>query len=197
MGTIFEELFIQIKATTTSLIIAHAACWLSIKLVTWSNLHCYPIFKVHDTKFIMYFVSIGWLIYYMINIYIYIYNFFFVFFVFFNVSYTVEHRIIRLCKLHCCCLYYRDMACSVAGITADANVLTNQLRLIAQRWVVHKPGPVVSSGRCGVCLRVSSVTEVDPLSYFLFQPVLHDWCNKGRGMCYPVCGMVHIKNPCC
>ena len=22
---------------------------------------------------------------------------------------------------------------------------------------------------------------------------IHDWCNKGRGMCYPVCGMVHIK----
>ena len=22
-----------------------------------------------------------------------------------------------------------------------------------------------------------------------------DWCNKGRGMCYPVCGMVHIKEP--
>ena len=36
---------------------------------------------------------------------------------------------------------------------------------------------------------------VDPLSYFLFQPVLHDWCNKGRGMCYPVYGMVHIKEP--
>ena len=30
---------------------------------------------------------------------------------------------------------------------------------------------------------------VDPLSYFSF------WCNKGRGMCYPVCGMVHIKEP--
>ena len=29
---------------------------------------------------------------------------------------------------------------------------------------------------------------VDPLSYFSFQPVLHDWCNKGRGVCYPVCG---------
>ena len=40
---------------------------LSIKLVTWSNLQSYLIFKVHDTKFIMYFVSIGWLIYYMIN----------------------------------------------------------------------------------------------------------------------------------
>ena len=36
---------------------------------------------------------------------------------------------------------------------------------------------------------------VDPFSYFLFQPVLHDWCNKDRGMCYSVCGMVHIKEP--
>ena len=36
---------------------------------------------------------------------------------------------------------------------------------------------------------------VDPLSYFSFQSVLHDWCNKGRGMYYPVCGMMHIKEP--
>ena len=36
---------------------------------------------------------------------------------------------------------------------------------------------------------------MDPLSYFSFQPVLHDWCNKGRGMCYPICGMMHIKEP--
>ena len=27
---------------------------------------------------------------------------------------------------------------------------------------------------------------VDPLGYFSFQPVLHDWGNKGCGMCYPV-----------
>ena len=27
---------------------------------------------------------------------------------------------------------------------------------------------------------------VDPLSYFSFQPVLHNWGNKGHGMCYPV-----------
>ena len=25
--------------------------------------------------------------------------------------------------------------------------------------------------------------------------MLHDWCNKGRGMCYSVCGMMHIKEP--
>ena len=36
---------------------------------------------------------------------------------------------------------------------------------------------------------------VDLLNYFSFQPVLHDWCNKGRGMYYTVCGMVHIKEP--
>ena len=36
---------------------------------------------------------------------------------------------------------------------------------------------------------------VNPLSFFSFQPVLHDWCNNGRGMCNPLCGMVHIKEP--
>ena len=36
-----------------------------------------------------------------------------------------------------------------------------------------------------------------PLNYFSFQPVIHDWFNKGRGMCYPVCGMVHIKKTTC
>ena len=49
-------------------------------------------------------------------------------------------------------------------------------RSLMVRWVV---GSIL----CGV----------DPLSYFSFQPVLHDWCNKGRGMCYPVCGMVQIS----
>ena len=36
---------------------------------------------------------------------------------------------------------------------------------------------------------------VDPLSYDLYQPVLHNWCYKDRGMCFPVSGMVHIKEP--
>ena len=51
-------------------------------------------------------------------------------------------------------------------------------RLLMVRWVV---GTILHG--------------VDPLSYFSFQPVLHDWCIKGLGMCYPVCGMVHIKEP--
>ena len=36
---------------------------------------------------------------------------------------------------------------------------------------------------------------MNPLSYFSFQPVFHDCCTKNHGMCYSVCGMVHIKEP--
>ena len=35
---------------------------------------------------------------------------------------------------------------------------------------------------------------VDPLTYLLFWSVLHDWCNKGRGMCYPVCKRSLVAN---
>ena len=32
--------------------------------------------------------------------------------------------------------------------------------------------------------------QIDPS----FQPVLHDWCIKGHGMYYPVCGMVQVSS---
>ena len=40
--------------------------------------------------------------------------------------------------------------------------------------------------------------RIDPswggtIELFLVPASGDDWCNKGRGMCYPVCGMVHIK----
>lgn len=37
---------------------------------------------------------------------------------------------------------YDDMVCSVAGITSDANVLTNELRLIAQRYYLQYGEPM-------------------------------------------------------
>ena len=40
---------------------------------------------------------------------------------------------------------------------------------------------------------IGSIPYGGPIEIFLGQPVLHDWCNKGWGDCYPVCGMVHIK----
>ena len=36
---------------------------------------------------------------------------------------------------------------------------------------------------------------IDPSWSGPIELVLHDWCNKCRGMCYPVCGMVHINEP--
>ena len=60
----------------------------------------------------------------------------------------------------------------------------------------HKPGSsVVRTFTHGAMVVGSILHGVNPLSYFSFQPVLHDWSNKGHGMCYPVCGMVHIKYP--
>ena len=63
-------------------------------------------------------------------------------------------------------------------LTSGAGRSSEVERSLMVRWVVG-----------------SILHRVDPLRYFSFQPVLHDWCNKGRGMCYPVCGMVHIKEP--
>ena len=44
-------------------------------------------------------------------------------------------------------------------------------------------------------MRRYNTNNFELASYFSFQLVIHDWFNKGRGMCYPVCGMVHIKEP--
>ena len=70
------------------------------------------------------------------------------------------------------CMHVCMHACIGAGRSSEVE------RSLMVRWVVG-----------------SILHGVDPLSYFSFQPVLHDWCNKDRGMCYPVCGMVHIKEP--
>ena len=55
--------------------------------------------------------------------------------------------------------------------------------------VVRKGARCSSEVDCSLMVRwvVGSILHgVDPFSYFSFQPVLHYWCNKGRGMCYPV-----------
>ena len=35
----------------------------------------------------------------------------------------------------------------------------------------------------------------EPTELYLVSASAHDWCNKGRGMYYTVCGMMHIKEP--
>ena len=67
---------------------------------------------------------------------------------------------------------------ALSSVPKERDVASWYERSLMVRWVVG-----------------SILHGVDPLSYFSFQPVLHDWYNKGRGMCYPVCGMMHIKEP--
>ena len=43
--------------------------------------------------------------------------------------------------------------------------------------------------------RIGLILMVDPLIYFLIQPVVHNRCNKHHSVCCPVCEMVHIKDP--
>ena len=64
------------------------------------------------------------------------------------------------------------------GVGGGRDVAPWEERSVMVRWVVG-----------------SILHGADPLSYFSFRPVLHDGCNKGRGVCYPVCGMMHIKEP--
>ena len=41
---------------------------------------------------------------------------------------------------------------------------------------------------------VGLIVHGGPIELFLVPAMPHDWCNKGRGICY-VCGMMHIKEP--
>ena len=42
---------------------------------------------------------------------------------------------------------------------------------------------------------VGSIPHVGPIEIFIVLASAPRLVNKGRGMCYPVCGMVHIKEP--
>ena len=74
---------------------------------------------------------------------------------------------------------------------------------LSRYWHINSSAPQLpplpTRARCSAMVRAFAHDvmgcRIDPLSYYSFQPVLHDWCNKGHGMCYPVCGMVHIKEP--
>ena len=99
-----------------------------------------------------------------------------------------------------CC--YLSFQLNRSVVRADLTPYTDNMEFIASTASVDggplEPAKVLPPAKRSLMVRwvVGSILHgVDPLSYFSFQPVLHDWCNKGRGMCYPVCGMVHIKEP--
>ena len=66
-------------------------------------------------------------------------------------------------------------ACNVSTITHGVDLLFAWI-LLHGRLILH--------GGC-IC----------SLGYFPFQPMVHDWFIEGCGMCCPVCGRAHIKDP--
>ena len=86
----------------------------------------------------------------------------------------------------------------LASVTAECGTYPTLLLLPDDFTLCERPHALAFFIICSLMVRwvVGSILHgVDPLSYFSFHPVLHDWCYKGRGMCYPVCGMMHIKEP--
>ena len=98
-------------------------------------------------------------------------------------------------------MFYPYFICviQIYTILMANTLLLNEVKLLSQRY---NPQAICLQETDNIDFRgftllntFSGIGPHGPLSYFSFQPVLHDWCNKGCGMCYPVCGMVHIKEP--
>ena len=70
--------------------------------------------------------------------------------------------------------------------------ISYQVRLGA---TMQKGPPATAFGPLPQTAHFSSSYAPTSSCRFSFQPVLHFWCNKCCGMCYPVCRMVHIKEP--
>ena len=80
----------------------------------------------------------------------------------------------------------RGAICGVTGVFVALLVLFSFLYIRSQIF----PEVLVRNGR-----PVHDV-EISDLSHWNWLISLdHDWCNKGRGMCCPVCGMVHMEQP--
>ena len=62
-------------------------------------------------------------------------------------------------------------------------------------WTRYSEGPIKVSFWSLSILSTHLLRPCLTSFEFFFQPLLHDWCNKGRGVCYPVCAMMHIKEP--
>ena len=105
---------------------------------------------------------------------------FVLFVVFWGCSSLFVYGFVFFCLFFCgvFCLFLLSYAHCHITVNVNLRISGEVERSLMVRWVVG-----------------SILHGVDPLSYFSFRPVFHDWCNKGRGMCYPVCGMVHIKEP--
>ena len=66
-------------------------------------------------------------------------------------------------------------------------------------WYLMIDDTDIRGARCSSVVRAfahgAMGRRIDPSWGGPIELFLVDWCNKGRGMCYPVCWIVHIKEP--
>ena len=61
---------------------------------------------------------------------------------------------------------------------------------------VHIKEPLLLLGKSSLCGDSGFlIKKYVRVGYFPFQPVVHNWSIKGCGVCCPVCGKVHMKDP--
>ena len=106
---------------------------------------------------------------------------------------TLEHPLIGMMIQTCVFLTFsnKDIVLCWYPAMLPSRVMKRQTLLLSGA----RCSSVVRAFAHGSMGRRIDLHGVDPLSYFSFQSVLYDWCNKGRGMYYPVYGVMHMKEP--
>ena len=61
---------------------------------------------------------------------------------------------------------------------SDYDEFANEIPFVGESLQPFRCEPVFTAAE----IQAKNIWRYFPLSYFSFQPVLHDWCNKGCGM---------------
>ena len=81
------------------------------------------------------------------------------------------------------------------NLVNESNICSNNIYFISLDFKGERCRSVVRAFAHGAMGRRVDPSWSGPIELFLVPASAPRLCNKGRGMCYPVCGMVHIKEP--
>ena len=95
---------------------------------------------------------------------------------------------------------YHDLCCTICGALAEMKNSSMDLPwnidlTCSAMEIISLLSTVVRAFAHGAMGHQIDYSWGGPIELFLVPASAHDLCNKGRVMCSPVCGMVHIKEP--
>ena len=95
-----------------------------------------------------------------------------------------RYSLVRQSLFMCCIIYYDNINKDTITLSGRRDVAQAVEHSAVKFWIMLHAGSILHGG-C-IC----------SLSYFSFQPVVHNWSIKGYGMCCPV-GKWKKNIPCC